>query len=40
MIVVGWGRGVTVIMLPVGVVIGLGVAVFVAGLFARITKTA
>jgi len=36
MMVVGLGLGVTMIMLPVGIVIGLlGVAVFVAGLFAR-----
>ena len=41
MMVVGLGLGVTMIMLPAGIVIGLiGVAVFVAGLFARITKKA
>jgi hypothetical protein len=35
MMVAGLGLGVTMIMLPVGLVIGLlGVAVFVAGLFA------
>lgn len=37
MMIVGLGLGVTMIMLPVGIVIGLlGVAVLVAGLFARI----
>ena len=36
LMVVGLGLGVTMIMLPVGVVIGLlGVALFVGGLFAR-----
>jgi hypothetical protein len=36
MMVVGLGLGVTMIMLPVGIVIGLlGVAVFIGGLFAR-----
>jgi hypothetical protein len=41
LMVVGLGLGVTVIMLPAGIVIGLiGVAVFVAGLFARVTKKA
>ena len=40
MMVVGLGLGVTMIMLPAGIVIGLiGVAVFVAGLFARINQT-
>ena len=41
MMVVGLGLGVTMIMLPVGLVIGLaGVAMVVGGLFARInTKT-
>jgi hypothetical protein len=35
MMIVGLGLGVTMIMLPVGVVVGLlGVAIFVAGLFA------
>ena len=39
MMVVGLGLGVTMIMLPVGLVIGLlGVAVFVGGLFARIEE--
>jgi hypothetical protein len=37
MMVVGLGLGVTMIMLPVGIVIGLaGAALFVGGLFARI----
>jgi hypothetical protein len=41
MMVVGLGLGVTMIMLPVGIVIGLlGVAIFVAGLFARLDQTA
>jgi len=41
MMVVGLGLGVTVIMLPMGIVIGLiGAAIFVAGMFARITKKA
>jgi hypothetical protein len=41
LMVVGLGLGVTVIMLPAGIVIGLiGVAVFVAGLFARVTRKA
>jgi hypothetical protein len=36
MMVVGLGMGVTLIMLPVGIVIGLlGAAIFVGGLFAR-----
>jgi hypothetical protein len=36
MMVVGLGLGVTMIMLPVGVVVGLlGAAILVAGLFAR-----
>jgi hypothetical protein len=35
--IVGLGLGVTMIMLPVGIVIGLiGAAIFVGGLFARI----
>ena len=39
MMVVGLGLGVTMIMLPAGVVIGLaGVAIFVGGLFARIER--
>lgn len=37
MMVIGLGLGVTMIMLPVGLVVGLiGAAVFVGGLFARI----
>jgi hypothetical protein len=37
MMVVGLGLGVTMIMLPAGVVIGLiGAAIFVGGLFARV----
>jgi hypothetical protein len=37
MMVVGLGMGVTLIMLPVGIVIGLlGAGIFVAGLFARL----
>ena len=41
MMVVGLGLGVTMIMLPVGIVIGLlGVAIFVGGLFARINGKA
>jgi hypothetical protein len=37
MMVVGLGLGITMIMLPVGLTIGLlGVAILVAGLFARI----
>jgi len=36
LMVIGLGLGVTMIMLPVGVVIGLiGVALFIAGLFGR-----
>jgi hypothetical protein len=39
MMVVGLGLGVTVIMLPVGIVIGLvGAAMFVGGLFAHINE--
>jgi len=39
MMVVGLGLGVTMIMLPVGLVIGLaGVAMFIGGLFARIDQ--
>jgi hypothetical protein len=39
MMVVGLGLGVTMIMLPVGIVIGLiGAAIFVGGLFAHINK--
>jgi hypothetical protein len=41
MMVVGLGLGVTLIMLPVGIVVGLlGVAIFVAGLFARLDQKA
>ncbi len=41
MMVVGLGLGVTMIMLPVGIVVGLlGVAIFVGGLFARVTQSA
>ena len=40
MMIVGLGLGVTMIMLPAGIVIGLlGVAIFVGGLFARIDET-
>ena len=40
LMVLGLGLGVTMIMLPVGVVIGLiGVAMFVGGCFAHVTKT-
>jgi archaellum biogenesis protein FlaJ (TadC family) len=39
MMVIGLGLGVTIIMLPVGLVIGLaGVAMFIGGLFARIDQ--
>ena len=39
MMVVGLGLGVTMIMLPVGIVVGLlGAALFAAGLFARINQ--
>ncbi len=39
LMVVGLGLGVTMIMLPVGVVVGLiGVAMFVGGLFARMDR--
>jgi hypothetical protein len=41
MMVVGLGLGVTMIMLPVGIVIGLlGAALFAAGLFARSNQKA
>ena len=41
MMVVGLGLGVTMIMLPVGIVVGLlGAALFAAGLFARINQQA
>ena len=40
MMIVGLGLGVTMIMLPVGLAIGLlGVAILLAGLFARLSKT-
>ena len=40
MMIVGLGLGVTMIMLPVGIVIGLlGTAVLVGGLFGRIDET-
>ena len=40
MIIVGLGLGVTMIMLPVGIVVGLaGVLLVVGGLFARIDKS-
>ena len=39
MMVLGLGLGVTMIMLPVGLVIGLaGCALFVGGLFARLDQ--
>ena len=39
MMVAGLGLGVTMIMLPVGVVVGLiGVALFVSGIFARMDE--
>jgi len=39
LMILGLGLGVTMIMLPVGVVVGLvGVAMVVAGLFARIDR--
>lgn len=41
MMVLGLGLGVTMIMLPVGIVIGLlGVLVFVGGLFGEIDESA
>ena len=41
LMVVGLGLGVTMVMLPVGNVVGLlGVAIFVGGLFAHITQKA
>jgi len=40
MMIVGLGLGVTMIMLPVGLVVGLiGAAIFIGGLFARIDRT-
>jgi hypothetical protein len=39
LMVIGLGLGVTMIMLPVGVVVGLlGLALFIGGLFARIDQ--
>lgn len=39
MMVMGLGLGVTLVMLPVGLVIGfLGLAIFLGGLFARIDQ--
>lgn len=39
LMIVGLGLGVTMIMLPVGLVVGLlGVALFIGGLFARIDQ--
>ena len=41
MMIVGLGLGVTMIMLPVGLVIGLlGMAIFIGGLFARVDRKA
>ena len=41
LMVIGLALGVTMIMMPVGVVVGLlGVAIFVGGLFARIDRNA
>ena len=41
MMIVGLGLGVTMIMLPFGLVIGLtGAAIFVGGLFARVAPPA
>jgi len=41
MMVVGLALGVTMIMLPVGIIIGLaGVAIFLGGCFAHIDETA
>jgi hypothetical protein len=40
MMIIGLGLGVTMIMLPVGLVVGLaGVALLVVGLFARVDRT-
>jgi hypothetical protein len=40
MMVVGLGLGVTMIMLPVGIVVGLlGMAMFIGGLFAHVTQS-
>ena len=39
LMVIGLGMGVTMVMLPVGIVVGLlGTAILVGGLFARIDK--
>ena len=39
LMVVGLGLGVTIIMLPVGLVVGfIGMGLFVAGLFARLNQ--
>jgi hypothetical protein len=39
MMIVGLAMGVTIVLLPVGIVIGfLGLAIFIAGLFARINQ--
>ena len=41
LIIVGMAMGVTMVLLPVGIVVGLlGVAIVVSGLFARITPPA
>jgi hypothetical protein len=40
MMIVGLGLGVTMIMLPVGVVVGfIGLALLIVGLFGRLDKT-
>jgi len=40
LMIVGLGLGVTMIMLPVGLVVGLlGVAMFVGGIFARVNRS-
>ena len=40
LMIVGLGLGVTMIMLPVGIVVGLlGVAMFVGGIFARVKQS-
>ena len=40
LMIVGLGLGVTMIMLPVGIVVGLlGVAMFVGGIFARVNRS-
>jgi len=41
MMIVGLGLGVTIIMLPVGIVVGLlGVLIFIGGLFAHLNQRA